>query len=358
MEEVYREVLCERSAVRRILVLHLNQIGDLAFTLPALKALREAFPQAHLTSVLRPHLAGLVADSGFVDSIVYRPSGGYLRVLGLARELRRLRPDLAIAFSQSSSMTLCAWLSGAPHRIGYMDSDLARLLNHRVQERGIPCPAKVQHLLRALGLEPEKKDYVGLVRLAAADQEAGERLLAEHNLWGAGPLIALAPGESDDRPYKSWSTSRFRDLAHRLAVQEQARLVVVGAEQDRALAEQIIAGLGERQACNLTGRTSPAELAAVLSRCDLLIGIDSGPMHLAAAMGRPVVGLFGPTDPGRTGPQGEGHEIVFHQQPCWPCIHPIVPSCEDRPCMSSITVDEVFAAAQRALARSEARAAS
>lgn len=347
MEAIYRQALCERSAVRRILVFHLNQIGDLMFTLPALKALREAFPQARITSVLRPRLGGLIAQSGLVDDIVSRPAGGCFGTLALARELRGLRPDLAVAFSQSSTMALCARLSGARHRVGYVDSDLCRLLNHRVQERGIPCPAKVLHLVRCLGLEPKRRDYVGLVRLAPEEEAAAERLLAGCGRRGAGPLIALAPGEAGQRPHKSWSAAGFRGLAERLVRHHRARLLVVGAEKDRPLGDEIIAAVSQ-EGGNLAGRTTPSELAAVLARCDLLIGIDSGPMHVAAAMGRPVVALFGPTDPGRTGPQGEGHEIIHHPQPCGPCM---TPRCADRPCMASITVEEVLAAATRALAR-------
>jgi ADP-heptose:LPS heptosyltransferase len=118
------------------------------------------------------------------------------------------------------------------------------------------------------------------------------------------------------------------------------------------LGYEVITSSGQREACNLAGRTTPAQLAAVLAQCDLLIGIDSGPMHVAAAMGRPVVGLFGPSDPGRTGPMGEGHEVIFHQQGCWrPCIHPVVPNCTVRKCMEAITVEEVVAAAERIITR-------
>jgi ADP-heptose:LPS heptosyltransferase len=220
------------------------------------------------------------------------------------------------------------------------------LLNRRVQERGIPSPEKVIHLLRGLGLEPSKTDYVGIIRLSPEDLAAGDRLIATSALQGTGPLIVLAPGESTDRPYKSWSASGFAAVAAALSRDLEARLLVVGGERDRPLGEEITAELGPC-AANLAGRTTPGQLAAVLSHCALFIGLDSGPMHLAAAMGRPVVGLFGPTDPGRTGPQGEGHQIIFHRQPCWPCM---TPTCQDRPCMSAITVEEVVAAARRVVA--------
>ena len=354
VEATYRELLCESEKVRSILVFHLNQIGDLMFTLPALKALREAFPQARITSVLRPHLTGLLASSGLVDEIVARPPGGPLKAVALARQMRRRSPDLAIAFSQSATMALCTWLSGARHRVGYVDSDLCRLLNHRIQERGIPCPAKVMHLVRSLGVIPGKRDYVGLVRLSDPDVAAGSRILVGSGLEGDGPLIALAPGESTDRPYKSWSVEGFTEVAARLAQEHEARLIVVGGGRDVALGDAIASALRGRLR-NLAGRTTPAELAAVLSHCHLLVGIDSGPMHVAAAMGVPVVGLFGPTDPDRTGPMGDGSEIIFHPQPCGPCM---TPTCTDRTCMASISADEVVSAGRGILERSVSAQAS
>ena len=351
VEGTYHQVVCDRERVRRIAVFHLNQIGDLTFTLPALKAFRESFPDAHITSVLRPHLAGLVSHSGFVDEVAHRPQGGPLPAIALGFRLRKQRPDLAITLSQSATMALCAWLSGAPHRVGYVDSDLCRLLSHRVQVRGIPCPGKVMRLLRALGLRPTKTDYVGLVHLPPEDKQSGGELLQRCALQGSGPLIALAPGEAGARPYKAWRTDGFRQVSHRLVERHDARVVMVGGDSDRGLGEEVVAGLGDH-GCNLAGQTTLAQLAAVLAQCDLLIGIDSGPMHLAAAMGKPVVGLFGPTDPDRTGPMGEGHEIIFHQQECWrPCIHPMIPRACDRRCMEAITVEKVLAAAERIIAR-------
>jgi lipopolysaccharide heptosyltransferase II len=352
VEALYREELSDRSRVRRVVVFHLNQIGDLMFTLPALKAIREAYPAAHVTSVVRPYLAGLLSESGFVDEVHQRPSGPLHTAVGLGMQLREHDPDLAVAFSQSATMTLCARISGAKHRVGYLDSHFAHLLTHRVQVRGIPCPEKVMRLVRGLGLDPEKTDYVGLVRLASADCDYADQLFAEADLSGDGPLIALAPGESSGRPYKSWRTDGFMEVAHRLQRDEHARLLVVGSESDRALGYEILAPVAPRQRGNFAGRTTPSQLAAVLAKCDLLIGIDSGPMHVAAAMGKPVVALFGPTDPGRTGPQGEGHEVIFHQQDCWgPCVHPVTPDCGHRNCMMAITPQEVLAAALRILAR-------
>ena len=148
--------------------------------------------------------------------------------------------------------------------------------------------------------------------------------------------VALAPGESGRHPYKSWSAAGFVTVAAALRAEWNAKILVVGSARDRLLGEEILAGFDAR-ALNLAGRTTPSELAGVLARCDLLIGLDSGPLHLAAAMGRPVVGLFGPTDPARTGPQGPGHQIICHRESCWPCM---TPTCQDRACMTRITPEE------------------
>ncbi len=167
--------------------------------------------------------------SGFVDQLIFRGRGGAWEPLTLGRRLRAERPDLAVALSQSATMASGAWLSAAPERVGYIDSDLWRLLNRRVQERGIPCPEKVLHLVRCLGLEPEKTDYVGLVSLSPEDRQAGEEMLRESKAEGAGPLIALAPGESTDRPYKSWSAEGFAAVLPRPA--EAVRRAPIGPER-------------------------------------------------------------------------------------------------------------------------------
>jgi lipopolysaccharide heptosyltransferase II len=342
-EAIYREEALPRAGVRRILLLHLNQIGDLLFSLPALKALREAFPGAHIASLIKPHLEGLLCACPFIDEVIFRPAG-MLPALRQAVRLRARGFDLAFAFSQSATSCLSARLSGAKLRIGFADAALPRCLNRRVQGRGISSPRKVARLLRALGLAGEERNYVGLVHLGEEDRRQGEALLREA-VGEARPIIALAPGESARRPYKSWPAERFAALARWLREQQTA-VVVVGSEADRSLGDLILDGL-RGPAANLAGRTSVGQLAAVLSRCEGLVGIDSGPLHAAAAMGRPVVGLYGPTDPAETGPRGERHRVLLHPEPCFPCI---TPSCEGRrPCLMKITVEEVIGAVEEML---------
>ena len=176
------------ASVRRILTLHLNNLGDLLFTLPALAALRAAFPHARVTSVVRPPLAPLLRDSGLADDILLRPRQGRgpLAHAALTRRVRNVHADLAVAFSQSLPITLLAGTSGAPIRAGFEAARLGRLLlTHRVAR--LPGPATIEahlDLVRAVtgGLCAAPCDYRGLVRIAPDSARAADRLLDERGI--------------------------------------------------------------------------------------------------------------------------------------------------------------------------------
>ena len=333
VEDVYRMILADPDEVRRIVVLHLNQIGDLLFCLPALKTLRRRFPAASITSVLRPNLMDLLRESTFVDHLVAR--GPARQLIG---DLRPQRPDLVVCFSHSPASSALAYLLGAKERIGFADAGLPWLLTRRVQVRGLPSPAKIMRLAACLGGDPSEASYVGLLRIAQADRDAASRLLADAGV-GDGALIALGPTASGGRSHKNWIAERFAAVADAVAASRDAQVIIAGAAEDAPYADRIIAAMG-RPALNLAGRTSAGQLAAVLERADLFIGIDSGPMHLAAAMGTPVVAVFGPSDPEQTAPQGPGHVVISKRLACSPCKW----ACETRDCMAEIGVEDVLQA--------------
>jgi heptosyltransferase-1 len=341
VEQVYRSILADPERVRAIAVFHLNQVGDLLFCLPALKALRKRFPSASITGVIRPHLMDLLRECPYVDRLLPRGrDSDPAQVRRLVAGLRAERPDLAVAFSHSPATTALARLVGAAERIGFADAGLPWLLTRRVQARGLPSPAKIMRLVACLGGDAADSSYVGLLRISAADREAARRLLAEAGVREGTPFVAMGPTASGGRSHKNWSVERFAAVADALA--QGAQVVIVGAQEDAAYAARIIAAM-QRAAVSLAGRTTTGCLAAVLERADLFVGIDSGPMHVAAAMGTPVVALFGPSDPRQTGPHGAGHAVVTKGFPCSPCKWP----CETRDCMAAIAVKDVLEAVQR-----------
>jgi len=361
IERIYHDVLVGSEPLRRIAVFHLNQIGDLLFSLPALAALRQRFPHAEITSILRPYLVELIEAGPYVDRIITRV-GGAMAEARLAREIRRRGFDLMVALSQSLATGLQVLGCGAPERVGFVDTDLGCFLTRKVHMRGLPWPGKLGRMAICLGAEAPRDSYVGMLRIREEVRARAQQLLARVGIAPGQRIALIAPGASGRRRYKAWDASRFAEAADYLRERWQAAVVIVGGDADaietaRVASTMSQAALGAapergkpRAACiNLAGQTTTGELAVIAERADILVGLDSGPMHVAAAMGTPTVALFGPTDPRRTGPHGEGHEVVTAGLKCSPCARP----CETRECMSAITVEQVTAAVDRVLGRAE-----
>ncbi len=324
----------------RIVSFHLNQIGDLAFSAPALKCLRDGIPEAHITSVVRPPVRDLLECSGLVDEVLTRRGGLNLRKMKLASRLARGRFDLALVFSQSAECALLAYLTRAPRRIGFINTTLGRLLTERIDFQHPPSTGNNLRLVAAAGCSVTKSDYVGLLRPSADMVARGERILTEHGVGPADRIVVLAPGTSGRRRLKEWCDTGFAEVA-RHAVARGFRAIVLGTVPAVGIAQEF------PQILDLSGKTSLNDAVGVLARSDALVGVDSGILHLCAALGKPVVGLYGPSDPTVTGPQGDGHEIVTSGAECSPCGQG---ECRfDRKCMTNLRADSVIAALDRVL---------
>jgi heptosyltransferase I len=297
--------------VCRIATFHLNGLGDLLFTLPALLALRESFPGANICAVVRPTLASLLRDSPLVDEILLRPQGGLSQQTTLMLQLRARHIDLVVAFSQSRVTTMLAWSTGAATRAGFASARLEALLTHRVPKDGPPTIEAHLALVRSLGCRAHQHNYRGLVHVSPAQQVIADKILAEHGV--SGPFGVVACEASRKRGIKEWPdihwAAALDELANRLPV------VLVGTQPSGAVTK-----LMRSRAVDLGGCTDLMTLAALCERARLFVGIDSGVMHLAAAMGTPVVGIFGPTDWRLTNPRGVPYRVVRHPVECSPCL--------------------------------------
>ena len=281
-------------------VFHLNQIGDLVFSLPALGALRRRFPEARLISVVRENVAPLLEGVELIDDVItHQGSGSFLSTVD---ELRAAKFDLAVCLSESPRSRLLAWLSGAQARIGLGGGPLASLLTERVPKEGFPSTGNNLRVVRRLGCPAVTKSYVGLLKASDEDLHAAAGLLEMRSRQTPGdPLVVIAPGASQGRQEKEWPTERFAAVAEAV-VQLGGVPTLVGADVRPELSSEGVVDLG--------GRTSLRELIGILGLADLFVGNDSGVLHLAAALGTPCVALFGPTDPVQTGPHGEGHVVL------------------------------------------------
>ncbi len=337
--------------VRKICVLHLNQIGDLIFSLPLLKALREFYPRAEIHSVVRPYLRELLLNSPYVNRAVQRQRG-IMNELRLLSEIRRNQYDLLISLSDSPSCLMIAGLSGATGRVGFKHLPWDAGLNVKEVPEGYHSWHNNLKLLKRLDIPVSQMDYVGLLTLREQKDAEGSM-----EPWGSrigDPYVVLAPGTSVRRGMKAWEEKKFGELIVLLKATFGLTPVLVGDEKDRGANERVIEEAKQRDRdgkmdsiVNLAGITPLADLCQLLKRASLFVGVDSGIMHLASSLDIPVVGIFGPTDPSQVGPQNKKSVVVQKKEmECVPCD---LKGCEERRCLTGLDVKEVFDACERLL---------
>lgn len=339
------------ESIKRIVVRGPNWIGDAVMSEPALSALRRLFPQAELTLLVKPAVAELFKGHPDVAHIlVYDDRGQHAGLTGkwrLANALRRGRFDLAILFQNAFEAALIAFLAGIPRRYGYATDGRRLLLSDPVPRPGRTAISHQVHyyleMLRPLGCEEDAKSP--RLVLFREEEAAMAKRLVESGVSGAELLIGLNPGSTYGGA-KRWLPERFAETADRLAVQSGATVLIVGARGEESLARSIAEKIRARTVV-LSGQTSVRELMAAVKRCAVFVTNDTGPMHIAAAFGVPVVAVFGPTDWRTTAPFGTGHALVRQPVDCSPCLLRECPI--DHRCMTRVTVDDVFAAATKQL---------
>lgn len=340
----------------KILVRATNWVGDAVMSIPALEAIRARWPRAEIAVLGRPWVADLYSEQGYANRIlVFDHTGQHRGAIGverLADELRRERFDAAVLLQNAFEAAWIAWRAGIAERIGYARDARGWLLTRPIP---VPNPGETPaheayyylELLRRAGwLEQLPQVEHITLRVAPAALEQGEYKLRQGGARSDALRVALAPGAAYGSA-KCWPPERFAQLADRLIADFDADVIVFGATSERAVAERIVAAMRRRPAV-LVGQTQIGELPALFGRCQLFIGNDSGAMHVAAAVGLPVVAIFGPTDPFGTAPVTPRRTLVHQRVSCSPCFLRHCPV--DHRCMTRVPVDAVYAAAQHWLA--------
>jgi ADP-heptose:LPS heptosyltransferase len=350
----------------RILLVRLREIGDVVFTTPAIRALRERFPTAHISYLVEPPAAPVVSVNRHLNEVIVAPRRHLLPDLALGLRLRAARYDLAIDFHGGPRASLLTWLSGAPTRIGYGVVGRAWMYTARVDR---PRELRARHavenqwdLLEVLGIpapkphtfpvemrsDPDAARAFG-ARLAAAGVAASDRLVVVHASAG--------------NPFRRWPQRAFAALIAGLVdrVRDSRVLVTAGpSEPDAAqrVADEARARLSrsERDRVLAMADLSLAELRALVDRAALYVGGDSGPLHIAATSRVPIVGLYGPTLPARSAPWRNRvwvtESVEVPDLPCRPCDQRTCAPGDFR-CLARISPDLVLEAAERALDRAK-----
>jgi heptosyltransferase-2 len=334
------------KGVRRILVRGVNWVGDTVLTYPAVQQLKTLFPHSHLTILVSSPLVDLWKTFPYVNEIIplqkKKGIGSFWEDLNISRSLKERNFDLSVILPRSFRSAFQIYLARIPIRIGYQDEGRSFFLTngiHRTKEvLGSHRVHYFQKLIEPLG--KVESPTTPRIFLREEDRRWAEQVLTDLNLLDGRPLIGMNPGATYGLA-KCWYPGRFGELGKRLCEKWKATLLLFGKEEEKSIAEETLRLLGNGGA-DLTGKTNLLQLAALLERCHLLVTNDTGTMHVATAVGTPVVALFGSTDPSVTGPWGDGHVVVRKDVPCSPCLKRVCPT--DHRCMELITVDEVEAA--------------
>jgi lipopolysaccharide heptosyltransferase II len=353
----------------RLLAALLCPIGDTLFATPALAALRRRFPRAHITALVYQSNAGILDGNPSIDERVVVSQGGREpRLIRFARgvatgvaTIEGAQYDLMVNFSPTSSFV--GFLGGVPRQAHL------KMPRHWWLVGGRSPDYRAQHavdhyleVVRPLLLEDvPQAERQPRVYVSAAHRAAARRLLRESGVRVTEPLLAMHVGADGFGGRKRWSPDRFARVGERLAERFGMRVLLLGGAADIARSQDVAAAM-PRGAVILAGRTSLLETAALIERSSLFIGNDSCPLHIAAAVGAPAVGIYGPSNVDQfrpIGPQGRRVRVVHADLPCSPCCHfvgngaPWVPNlCYSYACLKSIRPEDVLAAATSVLAES------
>ncbi len=332
----------------KILVRATNWVGDAVMSVPALQALRERYPTAHIAILARPWVAGLYGREPFCDELIpyEAPKGWHAPNVKwrLAAELRRRRFDCAVLFQNAFEAAALVWLARIPLRIGYARDGRSALLTQSI---AVPRAGEIARHQRFYYLELLKRAGIidnypinEAIRLSGAPAAAREGRERFGRAGISGPVIGVSPGAAYGGA-KRWFADRFAEAAVRVARERQASIAVFGSREELPICEVVREKI---EACgwpcvNFAGATTISEFIELAAACDIFLTNDSGPMHIASALGVPTVAVFGATDDEATGPTGDKSRVVREPVECSPCLLRECPI--DHRCMAAVSAARV-----------------
>jgi ADP-heptose:LPS heptosyltransferase len=333
--------------LRSVLVVRMSALGDVLFALPAVRALLDSGRAEHLAWLVEDRAEVLLRDWPGIDELLVFPRSRPLRWPAWAIALRRRRDTVVLDFQSNLKSRMQLGLLDSPRKVGF-GASVARDGAERAFHTAVDPPHAARHriaqnlaLVAELGVPVPAKPTRPPLPVPEASAARAEALVRS---LGGGPLVVLHPGTSTFGEFKRWPAGHFAALGARLAEDCGARVLVTAGPGEQTLAATV------RSALPPSATTAPAgslhDLSALLARVDLVVAADSLPLHLANFHGTPVVGLYGPKDPTRTGPFFDRSRVVRAGVACSPCT---LRRCSDRLCMERLAPDAVLAAARELL---------
>jgi len=362
--------MTNRSEIGKILVVAPNWIGDAVMSIPAMERLEEDFPSAEVTLLGLPHIVQLFREHPVIDrTLEYHHKGGKKGLLSTVREIRQNDFSMAVLFPNSFRSAMMVRLAGVPLRAGYSRDGRGFLLNipvrfeHRIKRlhhieyylhlesvlsASFPHGERTEKTYPPDGPYPTTRSYKDKwLHLSDKELEEARDILSSHHITSDDLIIGIHPGASYGSS-KRWHPWRFALTARALIQQFKGKVIVFGGDTEVGIAEEIGKKAGV-PLVSMAGKTSIRELMALIAHCRLFITNDSGPMHIAAASGVPVVAIFGSTDPSITGPIGSGHVVIKKDIPCSPCFKRSCPA--NLECMDLVDVEDVLEGVRKILGK-------
>jgi heptosyltransferase-2 len=326
-----------------------NWIGDVVMTTPAIRAIRQHFPESQIFMLAKPWVIPVLENNPHLDQIIayqtagrHRGSHGKIR---LVKDLRKYNFEAVILFQNAFEAALITFLARIPIRIGYNTDARGFFLTHSINcEPEIKKKHQTQYylgILRGIGLDTCGTQLE--LMMGEKERSAAEVILSQYGVSGEDLIIGINPGATYGAA-KRWYPERYAELCVRMYRKFGARILIFGGQKEKDLGSRIHLATGN-YCINLCGKTTLGEAMALIDRCGLFVTNDSGLMHVGAALDIPLVAIFGSTNPATTGPAGSRGRIIRVPAPCSPCLKVDCPA--DHRCMKEITVDMVFAEAEK-----------
>ena len=345
------------ESIKRVVVRGTNWVGDSVMTVPALRALRRVLPNANITLAIRPGAKGIFSEADFIDDVLVYNRKNAFSVIPQIREWKRRNFDLALLLQNAFEAALIPFLAGVPVRLGYATESRQPLLTHPLQ---LPDWRSSRHevfyyLYLVTALEQMlfgsssicESEPDASIQISESRKAEARSLLRTHDIREEDSVVAICPGSINSRA-KRWPVEAYAALADRL-IESQRQVLLIGSQEEAEVSKDVMSRMRHRPIV-LTGKTTLDQITAVLATVDLVVTNDTGPAHIGAALGRPTIVIFGPTNPLTTRPFSPEAEVLRHPPECAPCMLRDCPI--DHRCMTAITVDEVFERSHALLKRS------
>lgn len=347
------------EAPKRILIIRLSAIGDVLRVLPALQVLKRHFPTSYIGWAVEESARDILAAQPTIDEVILFPKKSLLTKLSspcsftsglrdfwsFVREVRSKRFDLVIDFHGLFKSGIISLLSGAPERVGFARGDCKEfnfLFNNRrfsLDRRRMSRIERNLTLLEKMGLDTAHDPPV--IHVPEEDRDYVRQFFRQQQIDRRRPVIAIHPGTSPDTPYKRWEPYRYAVVADQAVASSAAQIIFTWAGKEIEIVREIT-GMMKYRAIIAPELQNLCQLAAVFAGSDLFVGSDTGPMHLAAFVGIPVVAVFGPTDYVVNEPYARTpHIIIRKETPCSPCRKY---TCSRRDCIKDISETNVIKA--------------